>query len=195
RSRHRRATRRCGDRGGAVGRAGLERHDGATVDVGLDIGRLDRAERRRKDHLSAAVRRSAGRLDHLRDDLGRTVHPDRRPGRRQRERGSRRRQQRHLLTADRGEREQSARGEREAAMACYIQDSKHLKVMTVHGQVTPVTPAPARDAGYAMAVLLVSLSVAAVLLTAAMPVWKQMATREEEEELVFRGQQYVRPPP
>lgn len=43
-----------------------------------------------------------------------------------------------------------------------------------------------------MAVLLVGMSVAAVLMTAAMPVWKQMARREKEEELVFRGQQYVR---
>jgi type II secretory pathway pseudopilin PulG len=43
-----------------------------------------------------------------------------------------------------------------------------------------------------MAVLLVSMSVAAVMLTVAMPVWKQMAQREKEEELVFRGQQYVR---
>jgi type II secretory pathway pseudopilin PulG len=43
-----------------------------------------------------------------------------------------------------------------------------------------------------MAVLLVGMSVAAVLMTAVMPVWKQLARREKEEELVFRGQQYVR---
>ena len=30
------------------------------------------------------------------------------------------------------------------------------------------------------------------LTTAAMPVWRQMAQREKEEELVFRGQQYAR---
>lgn len=46
--------------------------------------------------------------------------------------------------------------------------------------------------GYAMAALLISLSVAAIILAAAMPVWKQMAQREKEEELVFRGQQYAR---
>src|SRR5436309_12143342 len=45
--------------------------------------------------------------------------------------------------------------------------------------------------GYAMAALLVSLSVMAVLMTAVMPVWKQAAQREKEAELVFRGQQYV----
>src|SRR5919204_5517515 len=46
--------------------------------------------------------------------------------------------------------------------------------------------------GYAMAVLLVSLSVMAILLTVAMPVWKHTARRERETELVFRGQQYAR---
>jgi type II secretory pathway pseudopilin PulG len=48
------------------------------------------------------------------------------------------------------------------------------------------------EAGYAMAVLLVGMSIAAIMMTAVMPVWKQMAQREKEEELVFRGLQYVR---
>src|SRR6185436_4584193 len=48
------------------------------------------------------------------------------------------------------------------------------------------------EAGYAMAALLVGLSVMAIMMTAAMPVWKQMNRREKEAELVFRGQQYVR---
>lgn len=48
------------------------------------------------------------------------------------------------------------------------------------------------DAGYAMAVLIVGMSVAAIMMTMAMPVYKQMAQREKEEELVFRGLQYVR---
>jgi type II secretory pathway pseudopilin PulG len=46
--------------------------------------------------------------------------------------------------------------------------------------------------GYAMAALLVAMSVMAVMMTVAMPVWKQMAQREKEEELIFRGQQYAR---
>ena len=46
--------------------------------------------------------------------------------------------------------------------------------------------------GYAMVVLIVGLSVMAVLMTAAMPVWKQIAQREKEAELVFRGEQYAR---
>src|SRR4051812_6709954 len=46
--------------------------------------------------------------------------------------------------------------------------------------------------GYAMAVLLVAMSIMAIMMTVAMPVWKQLAQREKEEELIFRGQQYVR---
>jgi hypothetical protein len=46
--------------------------------------------------------------------------------------------------------------------------------------------------GYAMAALLVSLAVMSVLMTAALPAWRQQAKREKEAELVFRGEQYVR---
>ena len=42
-----------------------------------------------------------------------------------------------------------------------------------------------------MAVLLVAMSIMAIMLTVAMPVWKHTARREKEEELVFRGMQYV----
>jgi type II secretory pathway pseudopilin PulG len=51
--------------------------------------------------------------------------------------------------------------------------------------------ARAGDSGYAMAVLLVGMSIMAVMLTVIMPVWKHTAQREKEEELVFRGKQYV----
>ena len=43
-----------------------------------------------------------------------------------------------------------------------------------------------------MAALLVGLSITAIMMTAAMPVWNQMARREKETELVFRGEQYAR---
>jgi type II secretory pathway pseudopilin PulG len=46
--------------------------------------------------------------------------------------------------------------------------------------------------GYAMAALLVALSIMAVMMTVAMPVWHQMTQREREAELIFRGQQYAR---
>jgi type II secretory pathway pseudopilin PulG len=49
-----------------------------------------------------------------------------------------------------------------------------------------------RDAGYAMAALLVAMAVMAVLLTVAMPTWKQANQREKEAELLFRLTQYNR---
>ena len=46
--------------------------------------------------------------------------------------------------------------------------------------------------GYAMAALLVALAVMSVLMSVALPVWRHEAQREKEEELVWRGQQYIR---
>jgi type II secretory pathway pseudopilin PulG len=43
-----------------------------------------------------------------------------------------------------------------------------------------------------MVVLLIGISVMAIMLGAAMPVWKQTVQREKETELVFRGEQYAR---
>lgn len=43
-----------------------------------------------------------------------------------------------------------------------------------------------------MAALLVAMSVMAVLLSVALPTWSQMIRRENEEELIFRGNQYAR---
>ncbi len=48
------------------------------------------------------------------------------------------------------------------------------------------------DAGVAMAALLVSLAVASVMLSMALPAWRHAAQREREAELIFRGEQYVR---
>jgi type II secretory pathway pseudopilin PulG len=47
------------------------------------------------------------------------------------------------------------------------------------------------ERGYAMAALLVALSVMSIMAAAALPAWRTMAQREREAELVFRGQQYV----
>ncbi|HSC26239.1 MAG TPA: type II secretion system protein, partial [Vicinamibacterales bacterium] len=49
-----------------------------------------------------------------------------------------------------------------------------------------------RERGYAMAALLVSLAVMSVLMSVALPVWRQQAQREKEAELAFRGEQYAR---
>jgi len=46
--------------------------------------------------------------------------------------------------------------------------------------------------GYAMAALLVAMSVMAVLMGALLPQWTTLNTREKEQELVFRGNQYAR---
>jgi type II secretory pathway pseudopilin PulG len=43
-----------------------------------------------------------------------------------------------------------------------------------------------------MAALLVGLSVMAVFMSAALPVWSQQMKREREEELIWRGNQYAR---
>jgi type II secretory pathway pseudopilin PulG len=43
-----------------------------------------------------------------------------------------------------------------------------------------------------MAALLIALSVMAVLMGALLPHWTTLATREKEQELVFRGNQYAR---
>ncbi|MGE3886321.1 MAG: hypothetical protein AB7H81_07810 [Vicinamibacterales bacterium] len=50
----------------------------------------------------------------------------------------------------------------------------------------------AGERGYAMAALLVGLSVMAVMMSAALPVWTHFAQREKEEELIWRGEQYRR---
>ena len=49
----------------------------------------------------------------------------------------------------------------------------------------------AHDHGYAMAALLVGLSVMGIILSMAMPVWQTWTRREREAELVFRGEQYI----
>jgi len=46
--------------------------------------------------------------------------------------------------------------------------------------------------GYAMAALLVGMTIMAVFLTIALPAWSTAAKREREAELIFRGQQYAR---
>jgi type II secretory pathway pseudopilin PulG len=43
-----------------------------------------------------------------------------------------------------------------------------------------------------MAALLIAMSVMAIMMTVAMPTWRQMVQREKEAELVFRGEQYAR---
>ena len=53
-------------------------------------------------------------------------------------------------------------------------------------------PAWAGERGYAMAALLIAIAIMSILMTVAMPVWRQEARREKEAELIFRGEQYAR---
>ncbi len=46
--------------------------------------------------------------------------------------------------------------------------------------------------GYAMAALLMSVAVMAIVMSAILPVWRQQSQREKEAELAFRGEQYAR---
>jgi type II secretory pathway pseudopilin PulG len=48
------------------------------------------------------------------------------------------------------------------------------------------------DGGYIMVVLLISMAVTAVWMTAALPSWRQQVIREREAELIFRGEAYAR---
>lgn len=56
----------------------------------------------------------------------------------------------------------------------------------------PMNLASKASAGYAMAALLVGLSVMAIMMSVALPTWSHMIRREKEEELIFRGTQYAR---
>src|ERR1041384_6734799 len=49
-----------------------------------------------------------------------------------------------------------------------------------------------RSDGYAMAALLVGMTIMAIFLSMALPAWKTAAQREKEAELIFRGEQYAR---
>ena len=54
------------------------------------------------------------------------------------------------------------------------------------------TSVRADQRGYAMAALLVAMSVMAIVMSTALPVFQTVAKREREAELVFRGEQYAR---
>ena len=63
--------------------------------------------------------------------------------------------------------------------------------MRLHGQGGPARRG-GNARGYAMAALLVGMSVMAVLMGAALPVWNKQAQREREEEYLFRATEYAR---
>ncbi len=68
--------------------------------------------------------------------------------------------------------------------------------MDLAGQGASASSRPGRsnldDGGYILAVLLIGMAIAAVWMSAAIPAWRQQATRQRELELIFRGEQYAR---
>ena len=46
--------------------------------------------------------------------------------------------------------------------------------------------------GYAMAALLVAMTIMAIFMSMALPAWRTAVQREKEAELIFRGEQYAR---
>ncbi|MCP2519302.1 type II secretion system GspH family protein [SCandidatus Aminicenantes bacterium Aminicenantia_JdfR_composite] len=48
-----------------------------------------------------------------------------------------------------------------------------------------------KNKGYALIALMILISVMSILLLTAVPVWQTIVQREKEEELIFRGKQYV----
>jgi type II secretory pathway pseudopilin PulG len=48
-----------------------------------------------------------------------------------------------------------------------------------------------KQKGYAIIALMIAISIMSILLMAAVPVWQTVIQREKEEELIFRGKQYV----
>jgi type II secretory pathway pseudopilin PulG len=48
------------------------------------------------------------------------------------------------------------------------------------------------DDGFVLVALLVGMAVAAIWMSALLPSWRQQAVRQQEEELIFRGEQYAR---
>lgn len=67
--------------------------------------------------------------------------------------------------------------------------NKDNSYVQLEGQgAAPVDP----ERGFAMAALLVGLSVMAVLMAVALPVWNKQAQREREEEYLFRAHEYAR---
>lgn len=58
--------------------------------------------------------------------------------------------------------------------------------------VKPVERGPrSSEAGYNMVVLMVAVTLLSVFTAVALPMWSQVAQREKEEELIFRGWQYA----
>ena len=72
--------------------------------------------------------------------------------------------------------------------------SKYNSLMDLAGQGTSACPSRVRldDRGYIMAVLLIGMAITAVWMSALLPAWRHQVTRQREQDLIFRGEQYAR---
>ena len=75
--------------------------------------------------------------------------------------------------------------------------SKYNSLMDLAGQGASAGSRPFRsrvldDRGYLMAVLLIGMAITAVWMSALLPAWRQQVTRQREQDLIFRGEQYAR---
>ena len=130
------------------------------------------------------------RFDHLRDDVGRAVRRQGSGQRRQRDGRSTRASSgtcSHAMVKSAAA--ETARPRQPDDRVRDIMKSINILIaMDLAGQAKRRRRS---KGGYAMAALLIGMSIMAIMFTVAMPVWKQTAQREKEEELVFRGEQYV----
>lgn len=65
-----------------------------------------------------------------------------------------------------------------------------MKAGFVRGRVERPS-GPLRNGGYAMIALIIAISLLTIFMLMAMPLWQTAMQREAEEELIFRGRQYV----
>lgn len=75
--------------------------------------------------------------------------------------------------------------------------SKYNSLMDLAGQgdsagSRPFRSRPLDERGYVMAVLLIGMAITAVWMSALLPAWRQQVTRQREQDLIFRGEQYAR---
>ena len=178
------AARECGHHRRAGHRPGQESDRGTPV-RGAGLLSVERAKSGGERDLGPVLDRRARLLRHTGRDQGLPVEgnhrlardePHRRPG------GG---QQREAVTPrEYGEGQEDRKGD----------GSSHRPLHThVIDMIAKLQQARgAKQAGYAMAGLLVGLAVMAILLSVALPVWSHAAKREREAELIFRGEQYAR---
>ncbi len=63
--------------------------------------------------------------------------------------------------------------------------------MKVHSLGKKRNPSGANDGGYTLVSLIAAIAVSCILMASIAPTWRHLVIRDKEEELIFRGEQYV----